>query len=271
MFNIKFLLVLLLIITLILLIINCFNKDKFNDAFVNNTVIVNFFTKDLCEEWKNHIYTLKKNNLDKYVVVFPLDNDALDCIKSENIKYNTKFLNKININGADMGTLEFKKIVYYKILAIKHFIDLNYNVFYLDTDTIVFGNIIEDIKTFPKNYDLYAQDEGNGTICTGCILLLPTNNSKIMINNIKIKFEKTLNESPNGGLSDQKYVNEYVKINKNFRYHLLPWKKYASGKQYFDKNKKYFKNNKPLFLHNNWIKGLKAKTDRFKKHGLWYI
>ena len=125
---------------------------------------------------------------------------------------------------------------------------------------------------FPKNYDLYAQnDEGNNSICTGCMLLLPTNNSKIMINNIIIKFEKTLNESPNGGLSDQKYVNEYVKINKNLKYYLLPRKKYASGKQYFDKNKKYFKNNNPLFLHNNWIKGLKAKTDRFKKHGLWYV
>ena len=62
-----------------------------------------------------------------------------------------------------------------------------------------------------------------------------------MINNIKIKFEKTLNESPNGGLSDQKYVNEYVKINKNFRYHLLPWKKYASGKQYLIKIKNILK------------------------------
>ena len=52
MLNIKFLLILLLIIILILLIINYFNKDNFNDAFINNTVIVNFFTKDLCKEWK---------------------------------------------------------------------------------------------------------------------------------------------------------------------------------------------------------------------------
>ena len=260
----------ILIITLILLIINCFNKDNFNDEFINNTVIVNFFTKDLCEEWKNHIYTLKKYNLDKYVVVFPLDNHSLNCVKSENIKYNTKFLNKINVENVDFGTLKFKQLMYFKILAIKHFIDLNYNVFYLDTDTIVFGNIIEDIKTFPKNMDLYAQEDAN-TICAGCMLLIPTNNSKNLINYIKIQYEKTYNISPNGGTSDQKYINEYIIINKNFRYHLLPWKKYASGNQYFDKNKKYFKNNKPLFLHNNWIKGLKAKTNRFKKHGLWYI
>ena len=72
------------------------------------------------------------------------------------------------------------------------------------------------------------------------------------------------------GNSDQALINKLVKEIK-IKYHLLPWKKYASGKQYFDKNKKYFKNNKPLFLHNNWIKGLKAKTVRFKKHGLWYI
>lgn len=267
MFNIKFWLVLLLIITLIILIINCFYKDNFNDAFVNNTVIVNFFTKDLCEEWKNHIYTLKKYNLDKYVVVFPLDNDALDCVKSENIKYNTKFLNKINVGQSDFDTVKFKQLMYFKILAIKHFIDLNYNVFYLDTDTIIFGNIIEDIKTFPKNIDLYAQEDEN-SICAGCMLLIPTENSKNLLNQCDNYFKHNWNNIM--GNSDQALINKLVRKIK-IKYHLLPWKKYASGKQYFDKNKKYFKNNKPLFLHNNWIKGLKEKTDRFKNHGLWYI
>ena len=266
----KYLKLAIIILVVLIIIIFFLKKDNFNDNFINNTVIVNFFTKDLCEEWKNHVFTLKKYNLDKYLVVFPLDNDALNCVKSENINYNTKFLNKINISGADIGTLDFKQIVYYKILSIKHFIDLNYNVFYLDTDTIVLGNIIEDIKTFPKNMDLYAQEDSN-TICTGCMLLLPTNNTKKMIDTIKFIFEKTYNESPKGDLSDQKFINEYVHKNKNFKYHLLPWQKYASGKQYFYKNEKYFKKNKPIFLHNNYIIGLKNKIKRFKENGLWYI
>ena len=41
--------------------------------------------------------------------------------------------------------------------------------------------------------------------------------------------------------------------------------------EYFIQNKKYFKNKKPLFLHKNWIKGLEAKIERFKKHGLCYV
>ena len=267
MLNIKFLLVIVLIITLTLLIIYCFNCDNFNDSFLNNTIIINFFTKDLCEEWKNHIYTLKKYNLDKYVIVFPLDNDALNCVQSENIRYNTKLLNKINISQGNFGDKNFKKIVYYKFLAIKNYLDLNYNVFYLDTDTIVFGNIIEDIKTFPKNKDLYAQKDGT-EICSGCMLILPTNNSKLLINNCLKYYENKKIE--NDQLMDQDIINKLVKELK-IKYHLLPWKKYASGDDYFNKHKEYFKNNKPLFLHNNFIVGLKAKTERFKKHGLWYI
>ena len=65
--------------------------------------------------------------------------------------------------------------MHFKILAIKHYIDLNYNVFYLDTDTIIFEDIINDINTYPKDYDFYAQEDEN-TICAGCMFLLPTKN-----------------------------------------------------------------------------------------------
>ena len=267
MFYIKFIFALLLIVIISLLIIYCFKCDNFNDSFLNNTIIVNFFTKDLCEEWKNHIFTLKKYNLDKYVIVFPLDNDALNCVKSENIRYNTNLLNKINVSSSNFDSPIFKQLMYYKILAIKYYIDLNYNVFYLDTDTIVFGNIIEDIKTFPKNNDLYAQKDGTG-ICAGCMFLKSNNNIKNLLN----KCEEYFNNNWNNIMfnSDQALINKLVKELKT-KYHLLPWKKYASGDDYFNKHKEYFKNNKPLFLHNNFIVGLKAKTERFKKHGLWYI
>ena len=70
--------------------------------------------------------------------------------------------------------------------------------------------------------------------------------------------------------SDQALINKLVKKN-NIKYKLLPWKKYCNGDLYFNKKKKYFKKRKPLVLHNNFIVGLEAKINRFKKHGLWFI
>ena len=155
----------------------------------------------------------------------------------------------------------------FKIKAIKHYIDLDYNVFYLDTDTIIFGNILEDIKTFPKGMDLYAQEDKD-TICAGCMLLIPTENTKKLLNECLNYFNENWNNIMNN--SDQGLINNLVKT-LNIKYHLLPWEKYASGQQYFNKNKDYFKNKNPLFLHNNWIVGLEAKVNRFKQHNLWFI
>ena len=98
------------------------------------------------------------------------------------------------------------------------------------------NNIIEDIKTFPKNIDLYAQEDENN-ICAGCMLLIPTQNTKNLLNQCDNYFKHNRNNIM--GNSDQALINKLVKEIK-IKYHLLPWQKYASGKQYFDKNKRNF-------------------------------
>ena len=90
--------------------------------------------------------------------------------KKERIKIDTSLLNKINVGDASFNTNDFKKIMYYKILTSLKYLEKGYNVFYLDTDTIVFGNILQDVQSFPSDYDIYAQADGN-SICAGCIIL----------------------------------------------------------------------------------------------------
>ena len=38
-------------------------------------------TSNLCEEWKNHLFTLRKHNISQKLVVFPLDNNAKKCVQ----------------------------------------------------------------------------------------------------------------------------------------------------------------------------------------------
>ena len=263
----KFLFILVLILVLILLFYLCKKSELFSVQFIGNTNIIYFFTKDLCDEWKNSIYTIKKQKLQDRVVVFPLDSDALECIKSENIKYDTRFLNKIKVGNADFDTTKFKQLVYFKILAIKHYIDLDYNVFYIDTDTVILGDIVKDIYTFPRGYDFYAQED-EGSICTGLMLLKPTDKIKKMLIEADKYFKNNWNNIMSN--SDQSLIQKLIREN-GIKYNLLSWKKYANGRKYFVTKKNYFKKHKPLFVHNNFIVGLKNKIKRFKDNGLWFI
>ena len=259
--------ILVLVLVLVLLFCLCKKSELFSVQFIGNTKIIYFFTKDLCDEWKNSIYTIKKQKLQDFVVVFPLDSDALECIKSENIKYDTRFLNKIKVGHADYDTTKFKQLVYFKILAIKYYIDLDYNVFYIDTDTVILGDIVKDIYTFPRGYDLYAQED-SGSICTGCMLLKPTDKMKKMLIEADKYFKNNWNNIMSN--SDQSLIIKLIR-EYNIKYKLLPWQKYANGSKYFNTEREYFKKHKPLFIHNNYIIGLQNKIKRFKNYGLWFI
>ena len=155
----------------------------------DNKIIINFFTSNLCEEWKNHLFTLRKHNISQKLVVFPLDNNAKKCVQKERIKIDTSLLNKINVGDASFNTNDFKKIMYYKILTILKYLEKGYNVFYLDTDTIVFGNILQDVQSFPSDYDIYAQADGN-SICAGCMYIISNKNTITMFKNIRDIMDK---------------------------------------------------------------------------------
>lgn len=247
-----------------------FDKLLYN-SMRNKCVIVNFFTKGLIEEWKNLLYTLRKLNLSDLLVVFPLDNDALKAVKSENIKYNNSLINDNIAAETTFAADNFKNITCNKVLAINKMLKQGKFVFYLDTDIVVNQNIVEDYFTLPP-MDIYMQSDqkhfnkngfnkGNWNYCSGVMFIAPTT---YMIKIMEAAYPKILECKP-GGLTDQKVLNNIIDPKKIGC--LCPYK-YPNGFRYFMSKTKC---RNPYLIHNNWIMGLDNKINRFKEYNLWYI
>lgn len=233
---------------------------------LNKCKIVNFFTGGLIEQWKNLMVCLRKLNLDKLVIVFPLDKVSLEAVKQERVNYDISLMkNELDIiKTENFGN--FKNITCNKVLAISKILKKGQFVFYLDTDIVVNDNFIKDYFTLSPKHIYMQNDEPtfNKTStnhCSGVMFIAPTNK---MINIMDKSYNKILNVK-SGGLTDQKILNE--DIPKNLIGTLCPYK-YPNGWRYFTSKIK-IKN--PLLIHNNWIVGVKAKNKRFKDNNMWYI
>ena len=250
--------------------IKVFNKLLYN-SMRNKCVIINFFTKGLIDEWRNLLYTLRAVNLADLLLVFPLDSESLEAVKSENIKYDSSLIND-NIQAiSKFGDGGWKNITCNKVLAISKILKKGNFVFYLDTDIVVKKDFIEDYFTLPP-MDIYMQSDranfeklgvlnGVKNYSTGVMFIAPT---KYMINIMDTAYPKILNVK-SGGLTDQKIINELLNINK---IGCLCTYKYPNGWRYFTSN---ISTKDPVLIHNNWIVGVDKKINRFKEFNLWYV
>ena len=234
--------------------------------------IVTFFTGNLCEEWRNLVFTLRNVNLFDLLVVFPLDDVALQCCKNEGAEFRTDLVLNNLPGEASFGEGNWGNIMKVKLEAIKIILQENYFVLYVDTDIVFFQDpFVHIFNLHPK--DIYFQSDGRGfnvsknpNLCAGFMFLIP--NEKC----IKL-MDQSLNiiEQSNHRLYDQDVINRIVKKNKikNLDYGILSPSLFPNGARFFGQKKKCAEN--PFIVHNNYIVGLEAKVKRFKKHGLWYV
>ena len=125
--------------------------------------------------------------------------------------------------------------------------------------------------------DMWIQKDGDftkkrsTTLCTGCMFFNPTRKSIVFLENL-IKINHNFAD-------DQDTLNNYIhKCGQQISYDVLAPDDYPNGAYYFgekpDGRTIRLKKNRcinPLLIHNNFIKGIKNKNERFKKHGLWFI
>jgi hypothetical protein len=227
--------------------------------------IVNFFTGGLCEEWRNFLYTVRQQGLEDLLVVFVLDQQALECVKKEGISYRTDLMTKDLTKESDFGSEGFRDITARKVKAIEIMLREGYFVFYLDTDIVLLDNPVRHYFTLPAAPVYMQSDTTNfnintpGEHCTGVIFMSPSLKTADIMN----KASNLILGLPPGKLDDQNILNKTLKART------LDPKAYPNGHRYFKHKDRCW--NKPILIHNNYIIGLDAKIDRFKKHGLWYI
>jgi hypothetical protein len=239
--------------------------------------IVTFFTGNLCDEWRNLVFTMRQVNLIDLLVVFPLDDTALTCCKNEGVEFRTDLVLNNLPGEASFGKKKWGDIMKVKLEAIKIILQDNYFVLYVDTDIVFFRDPFVHIFNLPPK-DIYFQSDnsrevdafraviGKTNLCAGFMFIIPNKKCIELMDRSLNNIEKS-----NCKLYDQDAINDILK-NKNKQivdYGILSPSLFPNGKRYFEMREQCAKN--PFIVHNNHIVGLDAKVNRFKKYGLWYV
>jgi hypothetical protein len=174
----------------------------------------------------------------------------------------------------DWNTKGFHRVVHYKIKAIIDALSKGDDIFYLDTDNVLFKNPTKFVES--ENSDIVVQDDSDihgrwKSLCTGVVFIRSNEMTKkfyqkcleLHLKNIELDkstgdqaaFNQTLLERHRHGLGDLSVG-------------VFPHRLFPNGQIYFEST--VDKNDMYLF-HNNHISGLDAKIQRFKDNNYWFV
>ena len=191
-------------------------------------------------------------------------------------KIKVNFFN-INVDKeADYNTVRFMKIVINKLIIIYNLLQkYNKPILHIDTDVVVLSDKLDtDIKNqCKKKFDMIFQSDNKefnitNHKCTGFMLLNNTKNTLSCLT----KSIKLMKQKNNNYWDDQVSMNYIINNNpEKYKIGMFNSKNYPNGYRYFNNLDTIYKQYKPIIVHNNYIKGLQNKINRFKKHNLWFL
>ena len=248
--------------------LRCF--EHFENSNTNFKICM-FLTSKHNEEAKNCIKTIENIGHKDKLYVTTLDDLSNKYMNDLNVHVINE---QVNVDDhANQGTKEFFKIVIQKPKAIyKLLTKYNEIILYTDTDIVFLRDITPTIEAFEKSdYDIMFQDD-NSNYCSGFMLFKPNEKIKKYLNDIITSMERDFSKiDPNRkkGYADQLYFNK-LHNKHNINVGVLSQLDFPNGTRYFD-NYTMYRDYIPVIVHNNCIKGLKNKIERFKKYALWFI
>ena len=250
---------------------------------MSDITFISVFNEGCIELGINHLESLKKCGITNYIA-YVTDKESYNRLLNN---YNVVFIDGTNTSNdkKDFGCEDFNKLSYIRYYIIKNYLNQNKPVWYMDVDTVVLQNLnkkYNEVLTKYKGYQLDALFQSDiNAICTGCMLLFPTNNTKILID--KIIQDKLSNAN------DQMLLN-YLLQEKTCKlsYDLFDLSEFPVGYLYFNnedcvpvgndlsevikkKNEYLTIQNKTIyFVHANWMVGNETKINNLKKYNLWF-
>ena len=249
-------------------------KTSSTSIISNDFIIGMFLTGGLCDEVTNCIHTLTQYNLKNKLIVRTLDDTAEQCISSLGV--TTDYKQTELGQEADFASTAFYNIVKEKIIMIKYLLETYQKpVLYIDTDIVFLKDPTQDINAFITNneYDVVFQSDSQnfeptfGNVCAGFMLFMYNDKSLELLN----KTLDIMNSYTNYAGGDQTVINNVKNQFDDLRMGLFENYEYPNGARYFKNLDTVYQDRTPIIVHNNWIKGLDEKIQRFKEHGLWFI
>ncbi len=251
---------------------------------MTDITFISVFNEGCIELARNHLESLKRAGIANYIA-YVTDQESYNQLVQ---KYNVIHLVNSNITNdkKDFNSEDFNKLSYLRYHVIQHYLNSNKPVWYMDIDTVVLkdlnGKYTELLEMY-KDYKIDAIFQSDiNSICTGCMCLFPTENTKNLVQ--AILRDKLINAN------DQMLMNHLVneKICR-LSFDLLDYSEFPIGYLYFDneyvvnvdeslskvieKKREYMfiEKKNTHFVHANWIIGNENKTKSLKQYNLWFI
>lgn len=237
-------------------------------------VFISIFNFAGIELAKNHLESLKRNNISNYIA-YATDDESYNELLSLNYKV-TKYVSTdgiISKDKMDFDSPGFINLTYVRYKIIKDLLIQGKAVWNLDIDTVVLTDLNLFYNSLEKNFDISFQNDIN-MLCAGCMLIMP---------NIKtIKLTEFIYSNKNNGVNDQIFINRILNENDNFTVGILNQNVFPNGLLYFNelRNEKHFREAQEnfkqstlpvYFVHANYMVGIETKINAFKSKNLWFI
>ena len=265
-------LLIIIIIIILFFIQKCVIIKSNFDNKCNDYIIAIFLTSDYCEEAENLIKTLDNNNLKDKLIAYTLDKKSKKCMNKLGVKNTFK---NMKLGNSSYGEELFYKIVTEKLVMIYELlIKQPKNILYMDTDIYVFKNFDEEMKQICQSkYDIIFQcDEFRPihnkiceNLCTGFFYVKNNSKTKKFFKDSIKRMKK--GEYIKGRPADQRIINESLKDYPELNVTTFDQTQFPNGSIFFTHNIK----ENPFIVHNNYIKGLDNKINRFKMNNLWIV
>ena len=241
---------------------------------MSELLFISFFNYGAIELAKNHLETLKRNNISNYTA-YVTDDESYNELKLDyNVsKYVGDESDYVSKEKKDFGSIEFSKMCYIRYKIINELLKQGKVVWLLDVDTVVFHDLNNYYNSLKKGFDMIFQNDIN-MLCCGCMLFVP---------NIKtIQLTAFMYENKNNIYNDQVFINKIFRNNPIFNIGVLNVNQFPNGLLYFNELKpephfreaqeKFNNSKEPVyFVHANYMVGIQTKINAFKEKNLWFI
>ena len=230
---------------------------------------------DMC---LNCVYSLKKLGIeDEQILLYTADSASKDKLESFGLDVNCIGA-ETHEDYQDWNTNGFHRVVHYKIKSIIDALQTS-NVFYLDTDNVVFKNPLEFVSnvTDSEKFDIMIQDDSDlggrwKSLCTGVVYIRSNEKTLKFYDECMKLHAKNIEKGQSTG--DQASFNEIygrrgsIEGLQDLNVGVLPMQYFPNGQAYFD-NK--IGESQKYLVHNNYISGVDSKIQRFKNYGMWNL
>ena len=239
---------------------------------MSDLVFISVFNYGGIELAKNHIESLKRNNINNYISYVTDDESYEELLK---MNYNvTKYTNDlINKDKNNFATPEFNNLSYIRYNIISSLLKQGKTVWYCDVDTVILSDLNLFYSDLNNNIDMYFQDDIN-MACTGCMLFRPSM--------LTIRLSEFMYSNKNIQNNDQVFLNNIFRNSPSINIGIFNKKQFPNGLLYFNelKEEPYFReaqeefknSTEPvMFVHANYMVGLETKINALKSKNLWFI